>query len=217
MQDKKQRFWNFVEEAENSGEKISNAELTNLIFDRIPSETAATLRNTQSEEKVKTWWAEVEGFDASANNFSVREALQKCSATSFSEVKLTEETWKINFHEHEDRDLLVQVLNRGVSFHGHRLRAKNWVFSYTPKELWDEVERLADAPNQNYHEGLGGNKNTQQNTQGGAKRGNKEVNDTRNVQQDCSIRLLLGSTVYLRTELSLIRLTTTDGLLTITR
>ena len=194
VQDKKQRFWNLVEEAEHSGEKFSSAELKNLIFDKIPSETAATLRNKQSEEKVKTWWAEVEGFDASANKFSVREALQKCSPTSFSKVKFTENTWKIKFHEHEDRDLFVQVLNRGVSFHGHRLKAKNWVFSYTPKELWEEVERLADAANQNFHEGLGGNKNTQQNTQNGAQKGNKKVNDTRNVQQHCSICLLLGST-----------------------
>ena len=73
VQDKKQRFWNLVEEAEHSGENLSSAELKNLIFDKIPSETAATLRNKQSEEKVKTWWAEVEGFDASANKFSVRE------------------------------------------------------------------------------------------------------------------------------------------------
>ena len=90
VQDKKQRFWNLVEEAEHSGEKFSSAELKNLIFDKIPSETAATLRNKQSEERVKTWWAEVEGFDASANRFSVREALQKCSPTSFSKVKFTE-------------------------------------------------------------------------------------------------------------------------------
>ena len=179
VQDKKQRFWNLVEEAEHSGEKFSSAELKSLIFDKFPSETAATLRNKQSEEKVKTWPAEVEGFDASANKFPVREALQKCSPTSFSKVKFTEETWKIKFHEHEDRDLFVQVLNRGVSFHGQRLRAKNWVFSYTPKELWEEVERLADAANQNFHEGLGGNKNTQQNTQNGAQKGNKKVNDTR--------------------------------------
>ena len=194
VQDKRQRFWNLVEESEHSGEKFSSAELKNLIFDKIPSETAATLRNKQSEEKVKTWWAEVEGFDASANRFSVREALQKCSPTSFSKVKFTEKTWKIKFNEHEDRDLFVQVLNKGVSFHGHRLKAKNWVFSFTPKELWEEVERLADAANQNFHEGLGGNKNTQQNTQNGAQKGNKKVNDTRNVQDHCSICLLLGST-----------------------
>ena len=77
----------------------------------------------------------MDAFDASANKFSVREALQKCSPTSFSKVKFTENTWKIKFHEYEDRDLFVQVLNRGVNFHGQRLRARNWVFSCTPKEL----------------------------------------------------------------------------------
>ena len=75
VQDKKQRFWNLVEEAEHAGEKFANAELKNLFFDETPSETATTLRNKQSEEKAKTWWAEVEGFDASANKFSVRESL----------------------------------------------------------------------------------------------------------------------------------------------
>ena len=55
VQDKKQHFWNLVEEADHSGEKFSNAELKHLIFDDIPSETAATLRNKQSEKRVKTW------------------------------------------------------------------------------------------------------------------------------------------------------------------
>ena len=88
-------------------------------------------------------------------------------------MKFTENTWKIKFHEHEDRDLFVQVLNRGVSFDGHRLKAKNWVFSYTPKELWEEVERLADAANQNFHEGLGGNKMPSKTPKMGPKRATK--------------------------------------------
>ena len=83
VQDKKQRFWNLVQEADHSGEKCSNAELKDLMFDKIPSETAATLQNKQSEQEVKIWWAEVDGFDASANKFSVREALQKCSPRRF--------------------------------------------------------------------------------------------------------------------------------------
>ena len=131
---------------------------------------------------LKTWWVELDGFDASANKFAVREALQKCSTTLFSKVKFTENTWKVKFYEHEDRDLFVQVLNRGVSLHGQRLKARNWLFSYTPKELWEEVERIADAANQNYHEGLGGGKNSQQNAQGGANRSNETVNDTKGVQ-----------------------------------
>ena len=90
--------------------------------------------------------------------------------------------------------MFVQVLNRGLSFHGQRLKARNWVFPYTPKELWEEVERLADAANQNYHEGLGGGKNSQRNAQGGANRSNQNVNDTKRVQQEYGICLLLGST-----------------------
>ena len=183
VHDKKQCFWNLVEEADHLGETFSNSELKRLFFDKVPSETAATLRNKQSEEKVKTWWAEVDGSDASANKFSVREALQKCPPTTVSKVQFTENTWKIKFHEHEDRDLFVQVLKRGVSFHGQRLKARNW----------EEVERLADAANKNYHEGLGGGRISQPNTQDGANRSNKKVNDTKDVQQECGIFLMLGS------------------------
>ena len=68
------------------------------------------------------------------------------------------------------------------------------MFSYTPKELWEKVERLADAANESCHEGLGGGKNSHQNTQGGANRSNKKVNDTKRVQHECGICLLLGST-----------------------
>ena len=45
VRDKKQRFWNLVQEADQLGEKFFNAVLTNFILDKIPSETAATLRN----------------------------------------------------------------------------------------------------------------------------------------------------------------------------
>ena len=51
VEDKKQCFWYLVEEADHSGEKFSNAELKNLIFNKIHSENAATLRNKQSEER----------------------------------------------------------------------------------------------------------------------------------------------------------------------
>ena len=68
------------------------------------------------------------------------------------------------------------------------------MFSYTPKKFWEEVERLADAANQSYHEGLGGGKKLQQNAHGSANRSNKKVNYTKGVQQECEFCLLLGST-----------------------
>ena len=90
--------------------------------------------------------------------------------------------------------MFVQVLNRGVSLHGRRLTARNWVFSYTPEELCEEVEQLADAANKTYHEGFGGGKNAQDSSQNGANGGSKKVNDTKGVKQACGISLLLSST-----------------------
>ena len=109
VQDNQQHFWNLVQEADYSGERFLNAELKNLLFDEISSETAATLRIKQSEQTVKTRWVEVEGFDASADKFLFQEALQKCSPTSFLKVKFTEDTWKNRFHLHEDRTCLSKA------------------------------------------------------------------------------------------------------------
>ena len=95
VHDKKPRFWDLVEEADHSGENFSYSELTNSVFDKIPSETAATLRNKKSEEKLKTWWGGVDGFESSAKGFSVWAARHKCSPTLFTKVKFTEDTWKI--------------------------------------------------------------------------------------------------------------------------
>ena len=55
VQDKRQRLWNRVKEANHLGAKFCNGELKNYIFDKIDSETAAILRNKQSEKEVKTW------------------------------------------------------------------------------------------------------------------------------------------------------------------
>ena len=97
------------------------------------------------------------------------------------------------FHAHEDRDLFIQVLNRGVSFFWRRPRARSRVLSYTPKELWQGVERLDATATKNYPEGLGGGKNSQQNTQGGANKSNKKVKGTKRVKQECGICLSIGS------------------------
>ena len=87
----------------------------------------------------------MEGSKLPPKFFSLGKTLQKCSPRSLLKVTLDEEMWKRTFHEHEDSDLFVQVFNRGVRFHGQRLQARSWVFLYTPKGLWEEVERLADA------------------------------------------------------------------------
>ena len=78
----------------------------------------------------------------------VRDALNKCSLCSFSKCKKKDGVWRLKFAEKDDRDLFNEVVNKGVSFGGIRLVAKPWVFSFTPGELWEELERLVDANHQ---------------------------------------------------------------------
>ena len=63
--------------------------------------------------------------------------------------------------------------------------AKPWVFSCTPTELWEELEKLADANHQQFHEGLSRNPPSKGGNQ-------KNVNNTQS--KDCAICLSFGHT-----------------------
>ena len=151
----------------------------------MPADTAASLRQEQCNKKVKSWWTEVTGFPTSVGRFQVRDALKKCSTSNFSKCKEKKGVWKLHFAEKEEKDLLNQVVNGGVSFGGTRLVAKSWVFSLRPTELCDELEKLADANHQQFHEGFSRNLPS--------KRGNaKNVNNTQ--PEDSAICLSFGHT-----------------------
>ena len=63
--------------------------------------------------------------------------------------------------------------------------AKPWVFSFTPTELWEELEKLADANHQQFHEGFSRNPPCKGGNQ-------KNVNNTQS--KDCAICLFFGHT-----------------------
>ena len=63
--------------------------------------------------------------------------------------------------------------------------AKPWVFSFTPTELWEELEKLADANHQQFHEGLSRNPPSKGGNQ-------KNVNNAQS--KDCAICLSFGHT-----------------------
>ena len=90
VQDQKQRFPYPVKEAEQSGGKLWNAKSKNSIFDKPSLRESGRPSEKQSEDKVKTWWAEVKGFDARTDTNSVRGSRQKSRPSSFSTVKFTE-------------------------------------------------------------------------------------------------------------------------------
>ena len=129
---KRQRFENLVNEAESPGKHLLDGELKAIMFGKMPADTAASLRQEQSNEKVKPWWTEVTGFPKRSGRFQVRDALKKCSPTNVSKCKVKDGAWRLKFAEKEDRDIfnevvnrvINRVLNRGVSFGGTWLVAK---------------------------------------------------------------------------------------------
>ena len=174
-----------MNEAESAGEHLSDGESKAIIFAKMPADTAASLRQEQSNEKVKSWLAEVMGFPKGSGRFQVRDALKKCSPTNVSKCKGKEGAWRLKFVEKEDRDIFNEVVNRGVSVGGTRLVAKAWVFSFTPTELWEELEKLADSNHQQFHEGLSRNPPS---------KGGNQMNVNNTPSKDYAICLSFGHT-----------------------
>ena len=155
VQNKRQRFENLLNEAESAGEHLSDGELKAIIFAKMSADTAAALRQGQSNKKVKSRWTKVTGFPEGSSRFEVRDARNKCSPTIVSKCKEKDGAWRLKFAEKEDRDIYNEAITRGVSFGETRLVAKPWFFSFTPTE-WSE-EKLVDANHQQFHEGLSRN------------------------------------------------------------
>ena len=106
----RQRFENLVNDAESAGEHLSDGELKAIIFAKIPADTAALLRQEQSNEKVKCWWTEVDGFPKGSGRFQVRDAPKKYSPTTISRCKEKDGAWRLKFAEKEDRDICNEVV-----------------------------------------------------------------------------------------------------------
>ena len=77
----------------------------------MPADTAASLMQELSNEKVKSWWTEVTGFPKGSGGFQVRDAPKKCLLTNFSKCKEKEGAWRLKFAEKEDRDIFNEVVN----------------------------------------------------------------------------------------------------------
>ena len=75
VQNKRLRFEKLVNEAESAGEHLSDGKLKAIIFAKMPADTAASLRQEQSNEKVKSCRTEVTGFPKGSGRFQVRDAL----------------------------------------------------------------------------------------------------------------------------------------------
>ena len=150
---KQQRFENLVGEGESAGKHLSHGELKPIIFAKMPADTAASLKQEQSDEKVTSWWTEVTEFPTRMGRFQVEDALKSCSPCSFSRCTVKDGVWRFKLVEKEDRNIFNDVVNRGVSLGGTRLVAKISVFRFTPTEMWDESGKFADANNQQFREG----------------------------------------------------------------
>ena len=146
-----------MNEAESAGEHLSDGQLKPIIFAKMPADTSASLRQQQSDEKVKSWWTEVTGFPGSMGRFRVRDAPKKWSPSIVSKSNQEDGVRRLGFAEKEDRDILNKLVNQGFPFVGTRLVAKPWVFSFTPLNWGMSWRELVDANHKQFHEGLSGN------------------------------------------------------------
>ena len=111
VQNKRHHFENLPNEAESAGKHLLDGKLKAIIFPNMPADAAASLRQEQSNEKVKSCWTEVNRFPKGSGRFQVRDALEKCSPTNVSKCKEKDGSLRLKFAEKEDRHISNEVVN----------------------------------------------------------------------------------------------------------
>ena len=112
VQNKWHCFENVVNEDESAGEHLSSGELKAIIFAKMPTDTAPSLRQEQSNEKVKSWWTAVTVFPKGTGSFQVRDGLKKHFPTSFSKGKEKDGSWRLKLGRRSTMIFLVKWLTQ---------------------------------------------------------------------------------------------------------
>ena len=83
--------WEFlVQEAENSGEGLSEGEMKKILLSKLTPETKQKIRDSQADQKVLGNWVEVRGLPETMGKMAVRELLHSISATGLKEITIRE-------------------------------------------------------------------------------------------------------------------------------
>ena len=81
--------WEFlVQEAENSGEGLSEGEMKKILLSKLTPETKQKIRDSQADQKVLGNWVEVQGLPETMGKMAVHELLHSINATGLKDITI---------------------------------------------------------------------------------------------------------------------------------
>ena len=132
--------WEFlVQEAENSGEGLSEGEMKKIFLSKLTPETKQKIRDSQADQKVLGNWVEVRGLPETMGKMAVRELLHSISATGLKDITIREGRWRVGFHDSEQSEFFCSMVDGKVKYKGTVLKVRPWIFSYGVEQIWDQL------------------------------------------------------------------------------
>ena len=141
--------WEFlVQEAENSGEGLSEGEMKKILLSKLTPENKQKIRDSQADQKVLGNWVEVRGLPETMGKMAVRELLHSISATGLTDITIREGRWGVGFHDSEQSEFFCSMVDGKVKYKGTVLKVRPWIFSYGVEQIWDQLEKYASLERQ---------------------------------------------------------------------
>ena len=148
--------WEFlVQEAENSGEGLSEGEMKKILLSKLTPETKQKIRDSQADQKVLGNWVEVRGLPETMGKMAVRELLHSISATELKDITIGEGRWRVGFHDSEQSGFFCSMVDGKVKYKGTVLKVRPWIFSYGVEQIWDQLEKYANLERQKSQDAQG--------------------------------------------------------------
>ena len=148
--------WEFlVQEAENSGEGLSEGEMKKILLSKLTPETKQKIRDSQADQKVLGNWVEVRGLPETMGKMAVRELLHSISATGLKDITIGEGRWRVGFHDSEQSEFFCSMVDGKVKYKGTVLKVRPWIFSYGVEQIWDQLEKYANLEPQKSQDAQG--------------------------------------------------------------
>ena len=117
--------WEFlVQEAENSGEGLSEGEMKKILLSKLTPETKQKIRDSQADQKVLGNWVEVRGLRETMGKMAVRELLHSISATGLKDITIHEGRWRVGFHDSEQSEFFCSMVDGKVKYKGTVLKVR---------------------------------------------------------------------------------------------
>ena len=144
-----------VQEAENSGEGLSEGEMKKILLSKLTPETKQKIRDSQADQKVLGNWVIVRGLPETMAKMAVRELLHSISATGLKDITIREDRWRVGFHDSEQSVFFCSMVDGKVKYKWTVVKVRPCIFSYGVEQIWDRLEKYANLERQKSQDAQG--------------------------------------------------------------